>query len=87
MYISVLLFPNCIYVHVFQNVLNTLNEKLSIKCSDHFSLATEHVKITRKNRLTVLDPKDTLAKVSALFNSFSFANVFFYHFFLNRLTH
>ncbi|XP_035225334.1 uncharacterized protein LOC118197886 isoform X2 [Stegodyphus dumicola] len=48
-----------------QDVLNSLNEKLSLKCPDHFSLATEHVKITRKNRLTVLDPKDTLAKIAA----------------------
>lgn len=48
-----------------QDVLNSLHEKLSIKCFDHFSLATEHVKITRKNRLTVLDPKDTLAKIAA----------------------
>lgn len=47
------------------DVLNSLNEKMAIKCSDHFSLATEHVKITRKNRLAVLDPKDTLAKIAA----------------------
>ncbi|GBO31634.1 hypothetical protein AVEN_199918-1, partial [Araneus ventricosus] len=45
-----------------QDVLNSLFEKLSIKCVNHFCLATEHVKITRKNRLAILDPKDTLTK-------------------------
>ncbi|GFV93743.1 FERM and PDZ domain-containing protein 4 [Trichonephila clavipes] len=48
-----------------QDVLNSLFEKLSIKCVNHFCLATEHVKITRKNRLTILDPKDTLTKIAA----------------------
>ncbi|XP_042903053.1 FERM and PDZ domain-containing protein 4 isoform X2 [Parasteatoda tepidariorum] len=48
-----------------QDVLKSLQEKLSISCVDHFSLATEHVKITRRNRLTILDPKDTLAKIAA----------------------
>ncbi|CAL1275502.1 unnamed protein product, partial [Larinioides sclopetarius] len=48
-----------------QDVLNSLFEKLSIKCVNHFCLATEHVKITRKNRLAILDPKDTLTKIAA----------------------
>ncbi|XP_054722782.1 FERM and PDZ domain-containing protein 4-like [Uloborus diversus] len=48
-----------------QDVLNSLFEKLSIQCRDHFSLATEHVKITRKNRLTVLDSSATLAKIAS----------------------
>ncbi|GIX71676.1 FERM and PDZ domain-containing protein 4 [Caerostris extrusa] len=48
-----------------QDVLNSLVEKLSITCVNHFCLATEHVKITRKNRLSILDPKDTLTKIAS----------------------
>ncbi|XP_076319546.1 uncharacterized protein LOC143230239 isoform X2 [Tachypleus tridentatus] len=48
-----------------QNVLDSLHEKLSIQCPEHFGLVVEHIKSLRKNKLTLLDPKDTLAKIAA----------------------
>ncbi|RWS10540.1 FERM and PDZ domain-containing protein 4-like protein, partial [Dinothrombium tinctorium] len=48
-----------------QDVLNSLTEKLSIKCHEHFSLCVEHIKSVRRNKLTLLDPKDTLQKIAA----------------------
>ncbi|XP_054163945.1 uncharacterized protein LOC128961710 [Oppia nitens] len=48
-----------------QDVLSSLLEKLSIKCGEHFSLCTEHIKTMRRNRLTLLDPKEPLAKIAA----------------------
>ncbi|CAG2101075.1 unnamed protein product [Medioppia subpectinata] len=48
-----------------QDVLNSLLEKLSIKCGEHFSLVCEHIKAMRRNRLTLLDPKETLTKIAA----------------------
>lgn len=48
-----------------QDVLTSLQEKLSTKCSDHFSLVVEHIKASRRNKLALLDPKDTLSKIAA----------------------
>ncbi|XP_067141697.1 FERM and PDZ domain-containing protein 4 isoform X3 [Centruroides vittatus] len=48
-----------------QDVLSSLQEKLSTKCSDHFSLVVEHIKASRRNKLALLDPKDTLSKIAA----------------------
>lgn len=48
-----------------QDVLNSLQEKLSIKCMEHFGLVVEHIKSVRRNKLTLLDPKDSLAKIAA----------------------
>ena len=47
-----------------QDVMDSLIEKLSIKCPEYYSLCTEHVKATTKNKLTLLDPKDTLSKIA-----------------------
>ncbi len=43
--------------------MNSLEEKLSIKCGEHYSLVCEHINPMRRNKLTLLDPKDTLARV------------------------
>ncbi|XP_064482269.1 uncharacterized protein LOC135395026 isoform X2 [Ornithodoros turicata] len=48
-----------------QDVLNSLQEKLSVKCMEHFGLVVEHIKSVRRNKLTLLDPKDSLAKIAA----------------------
>ncbi|XP_035215953.1 uncharacterized protein LOC118189460 isoform X2 [Stegodyphus dumicola] len=48
-----------------QDVLNVLQEKLSITCLEHFSLVVEHIKSVRRNKLSILSPKDTLAKIAA----------------------
>ncbi|XP_076368098.1 uncharacterized protein LOC143255775 isoform X2 [Tachypleus tridentatus] len=48
-----------------QDVISSLHEKLSIQCPDHFGLIVEHIKSFKKNRLTLLDPKETLSKIAA----------------------
>ena len=45
------------------DVLNSLQQKLGFKSMDHFSLCVEHVKSIRKNKLTLLDPSESLAWV------------------------
>ncbi|GAB6029665.1 hypothetical protein CHUAL_005397 [Chamberlinius hualienensis] len=47
------------------DVLGSLQMKLSIKRIEHFSLVVEHIKSLRRNKLTLLDPKECLAKVAA----------------------
>lgn len=51
------------------DVLDSLHQKLGIKCPEHFSLVVEHVKSLRRNKLTILDPKETLSRVSQQFFS------------------
>ncbi len=45
------------------DVLNSLQQKLGFKSIDHFSLCVEHVKSIRRNKLTLLDPAESLAWV------------------------
>ena len=54
-----------------QDVLDSLQAKLGLKAVAHFSLVVEHVKSLKRNKLTLLNPRDTLAKVnrSSLFHS------------------
>ena len=47
-----------------QDVLDSLQAKLGLKAMAHFSLVVEHVKSLKRNKLTLLNPGDTLAKVS-----------------------
>ena len=51
---------------VLQDVLDSLQAKLGLKAMSHFSLVVEHVKSLKRNKLTLLNPRDTLAKVSLL---------------------
>ena len=55
-----------IYVFCFQDVLDSLQAKLGLKAMSHFSLVVEHVKSLKRNKLTLLNPRDTLAKVAAI---------------------
>ena len=50
-------------VTTVSDVLNSLQQKLGFKSMDHFSLCVEHVKSIRKNKLTLLDPAESLAWV------------------------
>ena len=50
------------------DVLNSLQQKLGFKSMDHFSLCVEHVKSIRKNKLTLLDPAESLAWVGYHFH-------------------
>lgn len=50
-----------------QDVVTSLKDKLCLSAGEHFSLVVEHVKSLRRNKLTLLDPKETLARVRILF--------------------
>ncbi|KAK8738768.1 hypothetical protein OTU49_003663 [Cherax quadricarinatus] len=47
------------------DVLDSLHQKLGIKCPEHFSLVVEHVKSLRRNKLTILDPREPLSRIAA----------------------
>lgn len=49
----------------FQDVVTSLRDKLCLSAEEHFSLVLEHVKSLKRNKLTLLDPQETLARVSA----------------------
>jgi hypothetical protein len=51
---------------VLQDVLDSLQVKLGITAMSSFSLVVEHVKSLKRNKLTLLNPKDTLSKVGRL---------------------
>jgi hypothetical protein len=46
-----------------KDVLDSLQVKLGITAMSSFSLVVEHVKSLKRNKLTLLNPKDTLSKV------------------------
>lgn len=46
-----------------QDVVSSLQAKLCITATEHFSLVVEHIKSLKRNKLTLLDPSDTLARV------------------------
>lgn len=46
-----------------QDVVTSLRDKLCLSADEHFSLVLEHVKSLKRNKLTLLDPKETLARV------------------------
>ncbi|XP_030750842.1 FERM and PDZ domain-containing protein 4 isoform X2 [Sitophilus oryzae] len=48
-----------------QDVVNSLQSKLCIQASEHFSLVVEHIKSLRRNKLTLLDPQDLLARIAS----------------------
>ncbi|XP_041979732.1 uncharacterized protein LOC121733528 [Aricia agestis] len=47
------------------DVVASLRDKLCITAGEHFSLVVEHVKSLRRNKLTLLDPKESLARIAA----------------------
>lgn len=48
-----------------QDVVTSLRDKLCLSADEHFSLVLEHVKSLKRNKLTLLDPDETLARVRA----------------------
>jgi FERM and PDZ domain-containing protein 4 len=48
----------------FQDVITSLRDKLCLTAGEHFSLVLEHVKSLKRNKLTLLDPLETVARVS-----------------------
>lgn len=47
-----------------KDVVTSLRDKLCLSADEHFSLVLEHVKSLKRNKLTLLDPEETLARVS-----------------------
>lgn len=47
-----------------KDVVTSLRDKLCLNADEHFSLVLEHVKSLKRNKLTLLDPQETLARVS-----------------------
>lgn len=48
-------------------MVTSLRDKLCLSAEEHFSLVLEHVKSLKRNKLTLLDPDETLARVSEPF--------------------
>ena len=48
-----------------QDVLDSLQAKLGLIDTTIFSLVVEHVKSLKRNKLTLLNPRDTLAKIAS----------------------
>ena len=46
-----------------QDVIDSLQAKLGLKKTMYFSLVVEHIKSLRRNKLTILDPKERLGAV------------------------
>ena len=46
-----------------QDVIDSLQIKLGFKSTIYFALVVEHIKSLRRNKLTILDPKDRLSVV------------------------
>lgn len=51
-----------------QDVVSSLQSKLCLCAMEHFSLVVEHIKSLRRNKLTLLDPQDTLTRVKTKFS-------------------
>lgn len=47
-----------------QDVVSSLESKLCLQATEHFSLIVEHIKSLKRNKLTLLNPADTVARVS-----------------------
>jgi len=48
-----------------QDVIDSLVAKLGIRDSAHFSLVVEHIKSLKRNKLTILDPRERLAVIAS----------------------
>lgn len=46
-----------------KDVVTSLREKLYLNAEEHFSLVLEHLKSAKRNKLTLLDPDETVARV------------------------
>lgn len=57
-----------------KDVIMSLKHKLCIQMIQHFALVLEQVKSLRRNKLTLLNPEHTIARVSSLLRSILFEN-------------
>ncbi|CAG9865501.1 unnamed protein product [Phyllotreta striolata] len=48
-----------------QDVVASLESKLCLQATEHFSLVVEHIKSLKRNKLTLLDPQDLLARIAS----------------------
>ncbi|XP_057666349.1 FERM and PDZ domain-containing protein 4 [Diorhabda carinulata] len=48
-----------------QDVVSSLESKLCLQATEHFSLVVEHIKSLKRNKLTLLDPQDLLARIAS----------------------
>ncbi|XP_049820485.1 uncharacterized protein LOC109608589 isoform X2 [Aethina tumida] len=48
-----------------QDVVTSLETKLCLQATEHFSLVVEHIKSLKRNKLTLLDPSDSLARIAS----------------------
>lgn len=58
-----LIDPISIYSFI-KDVVTSLRDKLYLNADEHFSLVLEHLKSAKRNKLTLLDPDETVARVS-----------------------
>lgn len=49
-----------------KDVVSSLLDKLCFSSGEIFSLVLEHVKSLKRNKLTLLNPEETLARVSEM---------------------
>ncbi|KAG5889216.1 hypothetical protein JTB14_018639 [Gonioctena quinquepunctata] len=47
------------------DVVTSLESKLCLQATEHFSLVVEHIKSLKRNKLTLLDPQDILARIAS----------------------
>ncbi|CAH1119218.1 unnamed protein product [Phaedon cochleariae] len=48
-----------------RDVVESLEQKLCLTATEHFSLVVEHIKSLKRNKLTLLDPQDVLARIAS----------------------
>lgn len=46
-------------------MVKSLRDKLCITAGEHFNLVLEHVKSLKRNKLTLLDPLETVARIAS----------------------
>ena len=51
------------YLSILQDVVNSLQEKLNLKCVQHFNLVLHNVKSHMPGRMTLLQEHETVAEV------------------------
>lgn len=51
------------FLHFLQDVVISLRDKLCLNVDEHFNLVLEHLKSAKRNKLTLLDPDETVARV------------------------
>ena len=51
------------YFYFFQDVVNSLQEKLNLKCVQHFNLVLHNMKSHMPGRMTLLQEHETVSEV------------------------